>query len=84
MNTDILKNRSESNGNTKHGEADRLILVPFGSDTIIAITREIMADVERHFPDHPGSLDRFDWPVTPDQATGALEDFVVNRASFGA
>ncbi len=38
---------------------------------------------------HPGRLSRIRskilaWPVTPDQATGALEDFVVNRASFGA
>lgn len=40
------------------------------------ITREVIAAVERHFPDHPGSLRHFDWPVTRAQALEALEDFV--------
>jgi deoxyribodipyrimidine photolyase-related protein len=49
-----------------------------------AITREVLADVERHFPDHPGSIDHFDWPITPEQATEALEDFVAHRLpAFG-
>jgi deoxyribodipyrimidine photolyase-related protein len=41
--------------------------------------------VGRHFADHPGSLDDFDWPVTPAQGKKALKDFIENRLSlFGA
>lgn len=48
------------------------------------ITLEVMQLVERHFPDNPGSLRAFDWPVTPEQAQAALEDFAANRlALFG-
>lgn len=47
-------------------------------------TREVLALVTQRFPDHPGSLRRFDWPVTPEQASAALQDFIVNRlSSFG-
>jgi len=49
-----------------------------------ALTRTAIADVEQHFPDHPGSLAHFDWPVTPQQAEEALEDFVMHRLpAFG-
>lgn len=44
-----------------------------------AVTREVMEDVERHFPDHPGRLEAFDWPVTTEQAWDALEDFISHR-----
>ncbi len=37
-----------------------------------ATTRAVMALVERRFPDAPGRLDDFDWPVTPEQAAAAL------------
>jgi len=48
------------------------------------VTREAIALVERRFADHPGSLERFDWPVTKRQARAALADFVKNRlACFG-
>lgn len=33
-----------------------------------AITREVIALVNRRFGDHPGSLEDFAWPVTPAQA----------------
>ena len=47
-------------------------------------TREVIKTVNRVFADHPGSLDSFDWPVTPGQAYEALRDFVENRlGSFG-
>jgi deoxyribodipyrimidine photolyase-related protein len=50
-----------------------------------AITREVLDLVERHFADHPGSLDYFDWPVTSAQAERALADFVDHRlADFGS
>jgi deoxyribodipyrimidine photolyase-related protein len=42
-------------------------------------TREVMRLVAKRFPDHPGSLANFDWPVTPHQASQALSDFVENR-----
>jgi deoxyribodipyrimidine photolyase-related protein len=43
-----------------------------------------MALVEKRFADHPGSLKRFDWPVTRKQASAALGDFIENRlARFG-
>jgi len=50
-----------------------------------AITREAMADVARLFPDHPGSLEHFAWPVTPEQAEEALQRFIDERLlGFGA
>jgi deoxyribodipyrimidine photolyase-related protein len=48
----------------------------FAPDTL---TLEVMQLVERHFPNHPGSLASFDWPVTRGQAQAALDDFVDNR-----
>ena len=49
-----------------------------------AHTREALADVERHFAGHPGSLAQFRWPVTPGQARRALASFVRERlAGFG-
>ncbi len=49
-----------------------------------AITRGVIALVERRFASHPGNLARFDWPVTPAQARAALDDFVAHRlVDFG-
>jgi deoxyribodipyrimidine photolyase-related protein len=49
-----------------------------------AITREVLALVEKRFAKHPGSLAHFDWPVTPVQARAALQDFIQHRlADFG-
>ncbi len=49
-----------------------------------AITREVMALVERHFPEHPGSLAKFCWPVTREQALQALAIFIDTRLiNFG-
>lgn len=44
-----------------------------------AMTWGALARVKRHFADHPGTLDHFDWPVTPEQAEQALRDFVDQR-----
>ena len=44
-----------------------------------AITRGAVAEAEARFGNHPGSLDNFGWPVTPEQAEAALEDFVAQR-----
>jgi len=43
------------------------------------VTREVLRLVESRFADHPGSLDHFDWPVTPADARRALDDFVTHR-----
>ncbi len=49
------------------------------------ITRDVFALIESRFGDHPGSLDRFGWPVTREQALTALRRFVDERLDgFGA
>jgi deoxyribodipyrimidine photolyase-related protein len=51
---------------------------------IDAITREVLTLVEDQFPDHPGSLESFRWPVTRAQAQRVLKDFIEHRlATFG-
>ena len=48
------------------------------------ITREVLKLVAQRFPDHPGKLTHFDWPVTSAQARVALERFISQRLSeFG-
>jgi deoxyribodipyrimidine photolyase-related protein len=44
-----------------------------------SVTRDVIKLVKKRFADHPGSLDRFRWPVKPDDAKKALRDFVRNR-----
>lgn len=44
-----------------------------------AITRDVLATVSTQYPDHPGSLAHFDWPVTREEALEALDDFIVHR-----
>ena len=49
-----------------------------------AITRGVIDLVNTRFASHPGSLANFDWPVTPDDARTALNDFLAHRlATFG-
>jgi deoxyribodipyrimidine photolyase-related protein len=49
-----------------------------------AITQATIAEVEARFPDHPGSLIDFGWPVTRAQARKALTAFVRDRlGDFG-
>lgn len=43
------------------------------------ITREVCRLVEERFPNHPGRLKHFDWPVTRQQALQALREFVEQR-----
>lgn len=44
-----------------------------------ALTREVIAMVQRQLPDHPGRLDSFAWPVTREQALQALGEFLSER-----
>jgi deoxyribodipyrimidine photolyase-related protein len=49
-----------------------------------AITRDVIALVEKRFAKHPGSLAAFDWPVKPEDARLALTDFISQRlTNFG-
>lgn len=49
-----------------------------------AITREVMAMVEKRFPEAPGSTKGFAWPVTREAALESLKEFVAHRlAEFG-
>jgi deoxyribodipyrimidine photolyase-related protein len=49
-----------------------------------AITQKVIAEVIAEFPDNPGRLDDFDWPVTREQSLEALKDFIEHRLSaFG-
>ncbi len=48
------------------------------------VTKEVLKLVEDHFEDHPGSLEHFDWPVTPQDSQQALSDFIKHRLpNFG-
>jgi deoxyribodipyrimidine photolyase-related protein len=48
------------------------------------VTRDVIEAVVRRFPDAPGRLDSFGWPVTRQAALQALSAFVDQRlASFG-
>lgn len=44
-----------------------------------ALTREVIALVDRHFAGHPGGLEDFGWPVTRAQALQALQAFIRDR-----
>jgi deoxyribodipyrimidine photolyase-related protein len=44
-----------------------------------AVTREVLRLVAERFPEHPGDLAAFDWPVTPVDARLALDDFIAHR-----
>ncbi len=47
-------------------------------------TRGVIRLVAQRFPLAPGRLDRFDWPLTAEQAQAALNDFIANRLpTFG-
>ena len=49
-----------------------------------AITQDVIQFVEKQYPNHPGSLVHFGWPVTREQALAALAYFVQHRlANFG-
>lgn len=48
------------------------------------LTSEVLEEVENFYPGHPGSLEYFDWPVTPQDAEQALNDFIRHRlGNFG-
>jgi len=46
---------------------------------IDAITKSAIADVEKNFGGHPGTLEHFNWPVTRTDALIALKSFIEER-----
>ena len=51
---------------------------------IDVLTQTVIDDVEKYFPNHPGSLQHFIWPVTREQALQFLDDFIQHKlAGFG-
>jgi len=44
-----------------------------------ALTRSVLHEVAGTFEDHPGDLDRFNWPLTPEDARIELADFIAHR-----
>jgi deoxyribodipyrimidine photolyase-related protein len=44
-----------------------------------SITKQVFEEVEQLFPDHPGTLEHFNWPVTRDEALQALQSFIDDR-----
>jgi deoxyribodipyrimidine photolyase-related protein len=46
------------------------------------ITQDVIKIVNSEFADHPGSLEKFNWPVTRSQALQALDDFIALRLPF--
>ena len=43
------------------------------------ISQQVLADVEKHYSNHPGSLHHFIWPVTREQALAFLQDFITHK-----
>lgn len=46
------------------------------------LTRDVLDLVESTFPDHPGSLENFRWPVTRRQALAHLRSFINDRLPY--
>jgi deoxyribodipyrimidine photolyase-related protein len=63
----------------KGGPGDVPIAPMFAPDKI---TQAVFADIEKHFPDHPGSLDKFAWAVTRDDALIALKADAIPQPDF--
>jgi deoxyribodipyrimidine photolyase-related protein len=65
----------------KQGPGDVRAPISFEPDRV---TRDVFGLVEDRFGDHPGTLGKFNWPVTLEQAQDALRDFVQHRLpAFG-
>ena len=60
------------------------LLPPVSATPPSEVTLEVSELVAREFPDAPGDVMSMDYPVTPDDALKALDDFIENRLeSFG-
>ncbi len=79
-------------GQWNFDEANRQSLTPVEAAAIPpplrfppdALTKQVIEEVEVTFPKHPGALADFSWPVTPEAAGLALDDFIAKRLpNFG-
>ena len=85
---DVLMNGDEPVGDRWNFDAENQRPFPPGGPGFLPerlrvepddLTREVLSLVEREFPDHPGTLSDFDWPVTREQALLALDRFITDR-----
>lgn len=77
-------NFDHENRKTFGRQGPGLLVQPL-SFTADAITRQVRADVARHFGNNPGQNASFDWPVTRTDALRSLRDFLENRLpAFGS
>jgi deoxyribodipyrimidine photolyase-related protein len=54
-------------------------LPPWPSFKPDSVTEDVIKCVEKRFPEHPGSLEHFAWPVTPDSAQQMASHFIEHR-----
>jgi deoxyribodipyrimidine photolyase-related protein len=74
----------DSDNRESFGKAGPPPLPPRARFTPDARTVQVLSLVNQHFPDHPGDLSQFDWPVTRAQALQALNHFIQHRLpAFG-
>ena len=65
----------------KAGPGDVPVAPVFPPDKI---TKEVFSDIEKHFPGHPGSVEKFAWAVSRENALTALKAFIHGRlGKFG-
>lgn len=91
--TGVLMDGAEPAGGKWNFDADNRSAFPKSGPGKIAppaafepdeITKQVFVEVEEHFPDHPGTLANFKWPVTREQALQALDTFIATRfTNFG-
>jgi len=46
------------------------------------LTQAVMDDVEKYYPNHPGSLNHFIWPTKRAEALQFLDDFIANKLAY--
>lgn len=70
--------------NRKPAGSVRTFVEPLSFTPPDETTAQVIAEVNERYEDHPGSLERFVWPVTAEQAQAALQHFIDFRlADFG-
>lgn len=57
-------------------------LPPAPKVNIDEITQAVIHEVEKHFPNHPGSLKNFIWPTTRAEALKFLDNFIRNKLTY--